>query len=208
MSRLLSIALVLAVAPGVACNDAPTAPSLPPTAPSIPSFPVILLACSAVVDGYQCRAEYATSTTSQQDVTGLAIWSTSDTSIATADSVGFVTVLRDGNVAVRANYRGVDGFAPMQVEAGGLRRYYRAVSGFVTDSRDGTRIAGVTVRILDGPNANRSTTTGADGAYQLYDLELGTFTIQFSKPGYETLNAPFTLTGDKFNDVSVRLVRL
>jgi Carboxypeptidase regulatory-like domain len=112
-----------------------------------------------------------------------------------------------GNVAARASYRGVDGFITMQVEAGGLRRYYRAVSGFVTDSQDGTKIAGVTVRILDGPNANRSTTTGTDGAYQLYDLELGTFTIQFSNSGYVTLNTPFTLTGDKFNDASVKLVR-
>jgi hypothetical protein len=41
----------------------------------------------------------------------------------------------------------------------------------------------------------------------MYDLQVGTFTIQFSKPGYVTLNAPFTLTGNKFNDASVRLAR-
>jgi hypothetical protein len=41
VSRLLSIALVLAVAPGVACNDGPTAPSLP-------SLPLIMIAGVAV----------------------------------------------------------------------------------------------------------------------------------------------------------------
>lgn len=95
----------------------------------------------------------------------------------------------------------------MQVEAGGLRRYYRAVSGFVTDSQDGTKIPGVTVRIIEGPNTGRTATTGNDGAYQLYDLEPGTFTMQFSKTGYVTMQAPFTVTGDRFNDASVRLVR-
>ena len=57
-----------------------------------------------------------------QDVTGLATWSTSDTSIATVDSVGFVKVVRAGNVVIRASYRGVDGFIPLEVVPGGLRR--------------------------------------------------------------------------------------
>jgi Carboxypeptidase regulatory-like domain/Bacterial Ig-like domain (group 2) len=199
VSRLLSISLALAIAlPTVACDDGPTGPD----------GPAVYIGCGQELDGYQCRAEYVLSGTSaRQDVTGLATWSTSDSSVATIDSVGFVTVLRAGNVAIRATYRGVDGFLTMPLEAGGLRRYYRAVSGFVTDSQDGSKIAGVTVRILDGPNANRTTTTGSDGAYQLYDLELGTFTMRFSRSGYATVDRPFTLTGDKFNDASATLVR-
>ena len=70
-----------------------------------------------------------------------------------------------------------------------------------------TKIPGVTVQILDSPNTNRTATTGTDGAYQMYDLQVGTFTMQFSKAGYVTLNRSFTLTGDRFNDASVTLVK-
>jgi len=41
--------------------------------------------------------------------------STSDSSIATADSVGFVTVHRDGTVAIRVSYHGLEGFATVQL---------------------------------------------------------------------------------------------
>ena len=84
---------------------------------------------------------------------------------------------------------------------------YFAVSGFATDSQDATKIPGVTVRILDGPNTNRTATTGTDGSYQMFDLQVGTFTMQFSKAGYVTLNRSFTLTGDTFNDASATLVK-
>jgi len=72
-------------------------------------------------------------------VTGLSTWSTSDSSIATADSVGFVTVHRDGTVAIRVSYHGLEGFATVQLVVGGLRRDYRTVSGFITDAADGTK---------------------------------------------------------------------
>jgi hypothetical protein len=146
-------------------------------------------------------------TSTPRDVTGFATWSTSDTSVATVNSVGFVTVLRDATAAIRASYRGAETFLTMDLQAGGQRRYYRALSGFVTDMQDSSKISGVTVQISDGANATRSTMTGADGAYQLYDLEVGTFTVRFSKSGYATLARTFTITGDKFNDLSVSLTR-
>jgi hypothetical protein len=202
--RSFTTSLALAVAAsGAACGGSPTAPSATAATGAITT-----LGCGEELDGYQCRAEYATSAaTPPRDVTGLADWSTSDTSVATVNSVGFVTVLRAGSVAIRVSYRGADGFITLQVQPGGLRRYYRALSGFVTDSRDGMKISDVTVRIVDGPNADRTTTTGSDGAYQLYDLEPGTFTVRFSKPGYVTTDRSFTLTGDKFNDLSITLAR-
>lgn len=187
---------MLAAALGTACNRSPAAPSSEFTSAG----------CSEVLDGYQCHAEYGTAAQTR-DVTGLATWSTSDTNIATVNSVGFVTVLRAGSVAIRAKYRDADAFLTMQVEPGGLRRYYRALSGFVTDSQDRSKVAGVFVTIVDGANANRRTTTGVDGAYQFYDLEPGTFTVRFSRNGYATLDQPFVLTGDKFNDLSVTLAK-
>jgi hypothetical protein len=140
-------------------------------------------------------------------VTGLATWSTSDSSIATVNSVGFVTVLRSGRVAIRATYQNASGFVTLDVEPGGLRRYYRALSGWVRDAAGEALLGGVNVRIVSGPNAGRSAVTGSDGAYQLYDLEVGTFRVQFSRPGYTTAEETFVLTGDKFNSLDVFLTR-
>jgi Carboxypeptidase regulatory-like domain len=196
-SELLLRALscvVLVAALGTACS------------PAAPSSEFTSIGCGEQLDGYQCHAEYGTAAQAR-DVTGLATWSASDANIATVNSVGFVTVLRAGSVAIRAKYRDAETFLTMDVAPGGLRRYYRAVSGFVTNSQDRSKIAGVMVTILDGANASRRTTTGIDGAYQFYDLEVGTFTVRFSRNGYTTLDQPFVLTGDKFNDLSVTLVK-
>jgi len=200
--RTLIVSALTAAVLAVACGSGS------PSATSPSSIPPLGIGCGVVVDGYQCHAMYRDSQTSTpRDVTGFATWSTSDTSVATVNSVGFVTVLRDATAAIRASYRGAEAFLTMNLQAGGQRRYYRALSGFVTDAQDSSKISGVTVQITDGPNANRSTTTGADGAYQLYDLEVGTFTIRFSKSGYASLTRTFTITGDKFNDLSVSLTR-
>ena len=64
------------------------------------------------------------------------------------------------------------------------------------------------VVVLDGPNANRATVTGPDGAYQLYDLQPGSFTVRFSRAGYTTKDAAYTLTGRTFNNLSLELVKL
>jgi Carboxypeptidase regulatory-like domain/Bacterial Ig-like domain (group 2) len=144
---------------------------------------------------------------SSREVTGLARWSTSDASIATVNGVGFVTAHRRGEVSVRAVYSGADGFMILQVVPGGSRQYFRALSGFVRESVGEAIIGGVTVAIVDGPNAGRSTVTGADGAYQLYDLTLGAFRVRFSKPGYVSAERNFLLTGETFNSLDVFLNR-
>jgi uncharacterized protein YjdB len=51
-----------------------------------------------------------------RDVTGFSTWSSSDTTIATVDSTGFVTVARAGNVAIRAIYRDLEGFATLNAQ--------------------------------------------------------------------------------------------
>ena len=164
------------------------------------------MGCGEVVNGYQCNASVADSPTSQpRDVTGFATWSTSDPGVATVNSVGFVTALRNGDVAVRTSYRDVEGFLTLTVRPGGANYYYKALSGWIVDARNETKIGGVTVRVLDGPNANRLVVGGSDGAYQMYELEPGTFTVQFSKPGYVTSTLRASLPGDRFVSLDARL---
>ena len=175
--------------------------------PSSPSDGAGLsLSCAAEVGGYQCSA-FTTdaSGTSQRDVSGLATWTTSDTGIARVNSLGFVTVSRAGRAAIRASYQGTDGFLTMDLQPGGSSVYFRALSGWVTDSRDKSKLPGVTVRIIGGPNAGRTTTTGTDGAYQLYDLEPGALTVVFSKPGFATVSFLYSLPGDRFVSLDAML---
>ena len=160
MPRALSIYLMVCVVLATtACGNNPAAPSNTPSPaptpvpPGVPPFPLLFVNCAEVLDGYKCNSVYQTSYGEQgRDVTGLSTWSTSDTGIATVDSTGFVKVARAGNVAIRAIYRDVDGFLNMSVEVGGFRRYFRDLSGWVTDSQDGSKILNVDVRIVNGPN--------------------------------------------------------
>jgi hypothetical protein len=193
---------LLAILPLVicACGSSPAAPSDPLSAT------LLGIGCGEELDGYQCHATMNDGGRGR-DVTGFATWSTSDNSIAIVNSVGFVTVLTAGDVAIRAVYRDASGVTTMRVQPGGLRRYYRALSGWATDALTNTKLGDVTVRILDGTNAGRTTATGADGAYHLYDLEPQTFTIRFTKTGYTAAERTFTLPGDRFVSLDVALTR-
>lgn len=188
-----------------ACSGSPSAPSRLPGSEAPSSLGI---GCQMELDGYRCTATLPTGNdNAPRDVTGLATWSTSDTGIATVNTVGFVTVIRTGEVAIRAGYGGATGFLAMQMEAGGLRKYYRALSGWVRDAQTEAKVSGVRVEIIDGANAGRTTVTGGDGAYQLYDLELGAFTVRFAKAGYATTEHGFHLPGDRFNGLDARLAQ-
>jgi len=78
------------------------------------------------------------------------------------------------------------------------------LSGTVTGA--GTPVSGATVLILDGANANRSTTSNAAGQFQITGLQSGGFTISVSAVDYATSTQPISLTGNAV--VSVALVKL
>jgi hypothetical protein len=201
MRSLLNAVTVAILITSAACSDGTSQVS----GPTAPAFE-LSIGCGEEVDGYQCSLRAVTNGVTR-DVTGLATWSTSDTNIATVNSVGFVTVLQDGQVAIRASYQGESTFLSMKVEAGGLRRYYRALSGWVVDAETETKLAAVSVAFVAGANVGRTTQTGPDGAYQIYDLQPGTFTVRFSKAGYRSADYAFTLPGDRFVSLDARLTR-
>jgi hypothetical protein len=134
MRRALLLSLMVGVAAAtMACADkvsssntvGPSNPSPTPTTPAAPNpFPVLLVNCwEDYGPGYRCRSEYVTSYTEPgRDVTGFSNWSTSDTTIATVDTTGFVTVARAGNVAIRATYRDLEGFTTLNAVVRGPTR--------------------------------------------------------------------------------------
>src|ERR1044071_5269792 len=96
-------------APSPAVSPAPT--PTPSPLPSPPRTAALALSCSEVVNGYQCNAALVNEVDgSQRDITGLVTWSTSDPKIATVNTLGFVTALASGEVAIRVSYSGEDQF--------------------------------------------------------------------------------------------------
>lgn len=58
------------------------------------------------------------------------------------------------------------------------------IHGIVTESGNGTTpLSGVRVTVL---STGSSTTTGSDGQYSFYELEAGSYKLQFIKEGFET----------------------
>jgi hypothetical protein len=101
---LIGIALVVAL--GSACAGSPAAPTGAFTGGGFVT----------VTGGYQCSVQWTPTGGKPQDVTGLVTWSSSDTSIATVNSTGFVTARSNGSVAIRFSYKGSEGFMTLSVE--------------------------------------------------------------------------------------------
>ena len=128
MRRVLLLSLMASVAAmTMSCGDKgsspnPVGPSNPSTTPPVtPPFPLLLVNCfEDYGPGYRCRADYVTNFVDQgRDVTGFSTWSTSDSTIATVDTTGYVTVARAGNVAIRAIYRDLEGFSTLNAQVRG-----------------------------------------------------------------------------------------
>jgi len=120
MRRVLLLSLMVSVAAmSMACGDKDSSPVGPsnPSTPVLP-FPILLVNCwEDYGPGYRCRAEYVTSYVEQgRDVTGFSTWSTSDSTIAAVDTTGYVTVARAGSVAIRAVYRDLEGYTPLNAQ--------------------------------------------------------------------------------------------
>jgi hypothetical protein len=70
------------------------------------------------------------------------------------------------------------------------------LSGTVTDSATGAGIAGATVTVQDGPNANRFASTDGSGRYTLPDLQQGGFTARATARYYNGFSKSVTLAGN------------
>jgi len=67
------------------------------------------------------------------------------------------------------------------------------LSGQIIDDAN-QLVAGATVTVLDGTNANRTATTDASGRYTLTGLSAGGFTIRVSRTGYDDATRGINLT--------------
>lgn len=193
---ILSLAAVLAQGCGSSGGSTPPGPS--PT-PTVTSVSVSGAGSPAVGDTYQFTATATFSDGSTQTVTGQVTWESTNTAIVTITAGGLATFLAQGDADIRATYRSssgasVSGTSHVTVASKTTPRY--TLAGTVADSINGQLLPGVTARILDGPDANRTTVTDAGGRFSMSNVAAGTLLVQFTHPSYETKSLTVTLNGD------------
>jgi hypothetical protein len=201
LSVLVALLTVMSMAaPGCGGDSSsddfsPTSPS-PNPPPSGGSVPNVLVRCPEFGESSRCTAFAAFDNASGQEVTGLATWSTGDSSIATVTSGGLVTAQRMGEVSIRASYLGGSGFAVVWAVPGdGLHGTSRTLQGTILGLAG--PLSDVVMEILNGPNAGRRTTTFPNGVFLMDGLRDGQFTIRLSKPGYITAEYVWRIPGGR-----------
>jgi hypothetical protein len=195
MKRLsLRVVLFALCSTIVACSNnggnsgTPTSPTTPTPTPSITVHSVTLTSAATSSSSYQVTAKADMSDGSSRDVTTQSQWTTSDATLATISSSGVLTVLRSGELEVRATYQNVTGALKLaltapQPPASGLI----VLSGTVSETPPAAkRLSGVTVRITDGPAAGQSVVTDAQGQYGFIKVPSGTIGLEAKKDGYVT----------------------
>ena len=185
------IAAVLFVASGSACGG--------PTSPCIDQYgrgnnhPIrIIQTCRPVGPNVQCTAApgYELYAYCPQPLPPL-VWTSSNSSVATVSTDGFVQVLARGEVditvaAVTSDYPSPQTWSAL-VDPGQPPQVLYFLSGNIREN-DGsdTRIPGATVEILDGYNAGRTSAPSNQFGYYRIDRVMTNvmFTVRASKVGY------------------------
>jgi hypothetical protein len=80
------------------------------------------------------------------------------------------------------------------------------LSGTVRDENSGRMLVGGTVDIVDGPDAGKSASTDAGGAYSLSGLAGGSFMVRATSRGYVPREQAVTLARDSTLDWTLRLI--
>lgn len=188
MSRvcLTTIAAAMLVACGTKTDTgAPISPTTPTSPVSVRTIVVTSAPMSRTT--YQMTATAQMTDGRSQDVTTASQWVTSDTSLATISPAGLLTVLASGHIYVRANYQNTAGLLDMTINASQPppQSGTLALSGFATESAPSARpLAGVSVRIIEGPDTGQSTMTGGYGQLLFPPLHPGLIGLEATKDGY------------------------
>ena len=111
MARALALFAVITLS--AACSDDPESPTSPET--PVTSIAVV---CEALAGGHNCTAVALLANNAFQTVTTVAVWTSSNTTVATVSSTGRVTHRATGQTAIRATYGGVTGSTTLDIVVG------------------------------------------------------------------------------------------
>lgn len=206
--------VVLLLIAASACGGSPTAPPPPATssiAPPATSFIMVTGAVPSVGQTSQLAAMAgAVGGHGVQDVTAQAMWSSSNTAVATVTAGGLLEVLQRGHAQIAATYQGVRGNLWVSTSPFHL-------TGIATDD-DGRPVASATVTLTheDGtglPVSSLSSVTDGAGFYHFdFDarpyLELPPFiiaSVRAESPVHERFVTAIHIPGSGGQNVSQNL---
>lgn len=211
----------------VSCGSSPPAPSQnTTTTTTIPATRIIglsgTLTFGDVLVGSSADATFTITNSGNSNLTvsslggsaaGLGVYTASWASGTIAPGATQDVRIRFTPVAA-VNYNAVlavladstSGTNTINVSAAGSAASRVTLAGIATaNTTGGARISGAIVRILDGPNVAKTTTTGDNGDYRLTDLAVGNANLQAQAPGYATAtNGVFINGANALNFVLVK----
>jgi len=158
--------------------------------------PVLVMTCQPAGAKVACTAR-VTDTPSwgtDLEVTSLAVWIASDTSVGRFVAPGVFAPDRRGEVGLSVRYREMEVYDPawFLVDPAVEARWLYWLWGPVTDDASGVKLAGADVLILDGYARGAHCMTNENGYYRIDKLLTGeTFTARASKDGYESLTKSY-----------------
>jgi hypothetical protein len=197
----LAIAVIVSANCGSSGGTAPT-----PQPPTLTSVSVSSAGSPTAGDTVQLTATAAFADGSSQNVTNTATWESSNTSVVTINATGMATFLAAGEADIKATYKtasGTSASGSTHVTCTPKAPPKYTLSGTVSDAVTGQHLGNVTVTIVDGPDAGRSTTTDGNGRYTITTVTAGSFNLKFSVAAYDTKTLPVTLSADTSVDTSI-----
>lgn len=170
-------------------NGNPGSPTTPSPTPSVSVRSVAVTAAARSTSTFQMTAKAELSDGSSRDVTTESQWTTSSADLATISPAGVLTVLRSGQIEVRATYQNTTGSMSMTVNAPQPPASPALVilSGRTSETPPAAKpLAAVTVRVTDGPGAGRSTVSDSQGRFGFTEFPAGPVSLEAVKDGYVT----------------------
>lgn len=197
--RFLFVLVVIGVAIWIGACGSSSSPAAPATVVvSSAAVKSLHVAGPALVVGdtkqFTATASFADGT--QQDVSGLSSWSTSNTTVATVDQTGKVMAIAQGEVYVRAAFRGVSGSEYHNVTP---LLYFKA-AGTIAETPPGFAVVpNARVEIVAGANMGNATTSDANGNFSFGTMRGDDYTFKVTRDGYQDLLQKVSLTRDLTN---------
>lgn len=82
------------------------------------------------------------------------------------------------------------------------------LTGHVSNSSNGTPVGGVNIRIVDGPDAGKSTSTNSGGDYAILGLRASAFSVSASANYYNGQSRAINFTGSQTLDFALEPIPL
>lgn len=205
-----AVALTILAGALTACDRSPTVPTPPvtvpnppvtnpPPAPTTPSVVRVEVGGPATIppgESIQLTLTAVLSDGSVKDVTGAAVWRTSNDRVLEISAAGVARGLAVGEADVIARHEAWSGTMQVLVLPAGTHRLTGRVSV------GGIAIRDVTMEVVSGVGAGLTAITTPDGGYAFYGVS-GSIRIHLKKAGYGNRIAMLDVAGDRTFDLEL-----